>query len=78
MFLCTSSYMTCHHFHTALQCLLLSLQEQVLSEHLITLLRATNASSVVSRRTRQKRLHAVSVVVAELTASAWKTSLTVV
>ncbi len=46
--------MTCHHFHTALQCLLLSLQEQVLSEHLITLLRATNASSVVSRRTRRQ------------------------
>jgi hypothetical protein len=26
----------------------------------------------------QKRLHAVNIVVAELTASAWKTSLTVV
>ncbi len=54
IFLCTSYYMTCHHFHTALHCLLLSLQEQILSEHLISLLRATNASSVVSRRTRRQ------------------------
>ena len=54
IFLCTSYYMTCHHFHTALQCLLLALQEQILSEHLISLLRAMNASSVVSRRTRRQ------------------------